>query len=138
MSKITLSPNVSGAGVFTITAPATSIDRVLTLPDKAGTIATTVDAVGMTQTWQDLTASRVIGTTYTNSTGSPISVAIDYYNSTATGYSVFRINGITILTLQSSIVNGAVPLSIIIPPGATYGVISISGNPSISRWFELR
>ena len=39
MSKIALTPNASGTGVFTIASPATSTDRTLTLPDEAGTIA---------------------------------------------------------------------------------------------------
>ena len=41
MSKIALTPNPSGTGVFTIASPATSTDRTLTLPDEAGTIITT-------------------------------------------------------------------------------------------------
>ena len=41
MSKIALTPNASGTGVFTISSPATSTDRTLTLPDEAGTVVTT-------------------------------------------------------------------------------------------------
>ena len=41
MSKISITPNASGTGVFTISSPATSTDRTLTLPDEAGTIITT-------------------------------------------------------------------------------------------------
>jgi len=40
MSKIALSPNPSGTGTLTISAPNTNVDRVLSLPDSAGTIAT--------------------------------------------------------------------------------------------------
>lgn len=40
MSKITLAPDVSGTGTFTIAAPNSNTDRTLTLPDSAGTIAT--------------------------------------------------------------------------------------------------
>ena len=40
MSKIALTPNASGTGVFTIAAPNTSTDRTLTLPDSTGTIDT--------------------------------------------------------------------------------------------------
>jgi len=38
MSKIALTPNVSGTGTLTIAAPNTSTDRTLTLPDETGTI----------------------------------------------------------------------------------------------------
>ena len=41
MSKIALSSNPSGSGVFTISSPATNTDRTLVLPDEAGTIITT-------------------------------------------------------------------------------------------------
>ena len=41
MSKIALSPNASGTGVFTIASPNGNTDRTLTLPDEAGTVLTT-------------------------------------------------------------------------------------------------
>ena len=40
MSKIALTGNASGTGVFTIASPNTNTDRTLTLPDEAGTIDT--------------------------------------------------------------------------------------------------
>jgi hypothetical protein len=40
MSKIALSGNASGTGVFTIASPNSNSDRTLSLPDSAGTIAT--------------------------------------------------------------------------------------------------
>jgi hypothetical protein len=40
MSKIALTPNISGTGTFTIASPGTSTDRTLTLPDNSGTINT--------------------------------------------------------------------------------------------------
>ena len=40
MSKIALTPNASGTGVFTIASPATSTNRTLTLPDQSGTVLT--------------------------------------------------------------------------------------------------
>ena len=45
MSKIALTPNASGTGVFTISSPATNTNRTLTLPDEAGTLVST-DASG--------------------------------------------------------------------------------------------
>ena len=41
MSKISITPNASGTGVFTISSPATNTNRTLTLPDEAGTVLTT-------------------------------------------------------------------------------------------------
>ena len=45
MSKIALTPNASGTGVFTISSPATSTDRTLTLPDEAGTVLTSASSI---------------------------------------------------------------------------------------------
>jgi hypothetical protein len=38
MSKIAISPNVSGTGTFTIAAPDSNTDRTLTLPDAGGSV----------------------------------------------------------------------------------------------------
>jgi len=40
MSKITLEPNSSGAGTFSIVSPDSNTNRTLTLPDESGTVAT--------------------------------------------------------------------------------------------------
>jgi hypothetical protein len=40
MSKISLKPNASGTGVFSLEAPNSNVDRTLTLPDEQGTVAT--------------------------------------------------------------------------------------------------
>ena len=41
MSKITLEPNASGAGTFTLAAPNSNTNRTLTLPDEAGKVLST-------------------------------------------------------------------------------------------------
>ena len=43
MSKVKIQGNASGTGVLTVTAPNTSTDRTITLPDSTGTLATTAD-----------------------------------------------------------------------------------------------
>lgn len=40
MSKVAIQGAVTGTGVFTLASPATNTDRVLTLPDEAGTVLT--------------------------------------------------------------------------------------------------
>ena len=41
MSKVAITGNASGAGVFTIASPNSATDRTLTLPDETGTVITT-------------------------------------------------------------------------------------------------
>lgn len=38
MSVVKVQSNASGAGIFTVTSPATNTDRTLTLPDESGTL----------------------------------------------------------------------------------------------------
>jgi len=40
MSKVAIIGNASGTGVFTVASPNSNVDRVLTLPDETGTVAT--------------------------------------------------------------------------------------------------
>jgi len=44
MSKVKIQGHASGTGVLTVTAPNTSTDRTITLPDETGTLATTAIA----------------------------------------------------------------------------------------------
>ena len=43
MAKVKITGHASGSGVITVTAPNTSTDRTITLPDATATIATTAD-----------------------------------------------------------------------------------------------
>jgi len=104
------------------------------------------NALGYNQTWQNVTGSRVLGTTYTNSTGKPIMLAVTGSSSTAGGGAMdIFING-TFVGRQG--VNYASSLSskdfiaIVIPNGATYmcqnSNESVSYNITLAAWWELR
>jgi hypothetical protein len=94
--------------------------------------------LGLSQTWTDVTASRAFGTTYTNSTGKPIQVAVQCTTSGIGG-------GVSLVVGGQSLpygffYSGAVQgfsTSAIVPPGATY-VAGAYGSSSLSTWFELR
>ena len=40
MAKVKIQGNASGTGILTVTAPNTSTDRTITLPDSTGTLLT--------------------------------------------------------------------------------------------------
>ena len=68
MSKISITPNPSGTGVFTIASPATNTDRTLTLPDEAGTVLTSASSLASANLTGAVTVSGSnvgIGTTPT-------------------------------------------------------------------------
>ena len=97
-------------------------------------------ALGVGQTWQNVTASRGLITTYTNSTGRPIMVAI----TTTPGITValvLRINSFgDIVDLDTSYnaahADGSPGYCVVIPIGAVYSIPYT--NWPFSRWFELR
>lgn len=69
MSKVKIQGNASGTGVLTVTAPNTSTDRTITLPDTTGTLLdenSSLPAANLTGTVADaristLTASKLTG-----------------------------------------------------------------------------
>lgn len=91
--------------------------------------------LGLGQTWQDLTASRVLNTTYTNSTGKPIQLAIDMQvagSSIATltiGANTFFYRGSTGIGISHTI-------ELIVQNGVTYNLSS--SNMILNKWQELR
>jgi hypothetical protein len=95
------------------------------------------------QTWQNVTSSRVSGTTYTNSTGYPIVVsAFDIATVNISGYGSVTgtVNGVTLSFMKvdhatATDNNGTCVL--IVPPGATYSV-TWSGAYGTTYWYELR
>ena len=97
----------------------------VTFPD-ATVQATAVNVFGSGQTWTDVGASRVSGTTYTNSTGKPIEVVVSGGSATIS----YTINGITGLTSSTT---SYMQISFIVPNGNTYVVTN-----NFVKWLELR
>lgn len=91
----------------------------------------TAPVLGVGQTWQDVTGSRVAGTTYTNSIGRPITVCV---TSTGSSAFVFQVNGVAVGTASYAAGNLNCA-TIIVPNGATY---SLTAGSAFSRWMELR
>lgn len=100
-------------------------------------------ALGMGQTWQDVTASRAVSTVYTNTTGRSIHVKINFNNGGTTFYSFLTVAGRVVSKFGNSDAGCNVnaffwTLEAIVPPGATYSM-DRSGTPAqIISWEELR
>jgi hypothetical protein len=98
----------------------------------AATATSAANAIGVGQTWQDVSGSRSSGTTYTNSTGRPIFVSVR----------MDRDDGQLDLTVDGLMVgrSGTTPgpvyytLTAIVPAGSTYKADATSGL----SWYELR
>ena len=100
-----------------------------------GTATGLVAGIGVGQTWQDVKASRALGTTYTNTTGRPIEVFLAVYATGAHGLTL-TISGVVLLANATSTL--AASLSAIIPPGGTYVAADGGSSPVIDKWAELR
>ena len=92
-------------------------------------------AVGVGQTWTNVTSSRALSTTYTNSTGKPIQLYIVCAAGNANGAAV-TINGVTPAFVYANVAGGRAALFPIIPNGATYSLGDASAT--IYSWWELR
>ena len=88
--------------------------------------------IGVGQTWQNVTGSRSAGTTYTNSTGKPISVSLSCLG---TASASFSIDGIQVSEIGGSAsVRGM--MGGIVPNGSSY--IASGSGLTIDVWAELR
>ena len=59
MAKVKIQGNASGTGILTVTAPNTSTDRTITLPDSTATLATTADVLSSITDNGDATAITI-------------------------------------------------------------------------------
>jgi len=129
---IALKPNGDGSAeiqVNGVTQIAISAAGVVTFPN------TTNTQLGVGQTWQDVKASRVSGTTYTNSTSKPITVNVATNGTNAVVSAT--VGGVAVANAAW----GGTPssstqfCSVIVPAGATY-VFTLTG--AVQIWSELR
>ena len=97
-------------------------------------VATSAIGLGQGQTWQNVTASRAQGTTYTNTTGKPIFVSI--FGSCNSGSKPLTVNGLAVAT-HTPIGTGSISTTItaIVPDGGTYSLANVGGT---TLWMELR
>jgi len=150
MSIVLLS---TGGGSITINEPNTASNFTQSLPAVTGNIITTGDSgtitqgmlstaassIGVSQTWQNLTGSRAIGTTYTNSTGKPIEVIVACTGNGANGLFGVTLNS-AVTVFSPSTYGGGVwtSMSFIVPDGNTYTLSQQGANVTLQVWAELR
>lgn len=97
--------------------------------------------LGMGQTWQDVTDSRLQGTTYTNTTGRAIYIWVSSYapgNQTTT--IEIEVDGVVVAYQEvNHLTNGSVGAGCVVPSGSTYRVTRGSSDGASMRfWSELR
>lgn len=127
---ITWNENYSSGNVSAFSQTLLSLTNAADGRTKLGV----VDGVGINQTPQDVTASRAVNTTYTNSTGKPILVAVTCAMApNVQGY--LTVGGVDVVNLFFSSSTSITSIATyIIPVGATYRL----NATSMTKWTELR
>lgn len=99
---------------------------------------TALVAPGYGQSWQDVTASRALATSYTNSSGKQIRVNVWAIGTGLNGNLTATVAGSLVMSGNQAHVAGAVAcITFDVPPGATYSV-NQGGTAPIAKWWELR
>ena len=130
---------INADGLFNNTLTSTNTNQALTaaqgkvLKDTLDT--TTSSTFGVGQTVQNVTASRALGTTYTNSTGKPILISVTVVGANDFGTTTLTVSGVAAASVSNSSQYGQTKnICYVIPPSSTYSVV---GSPII-LWTELR
>ena len=110
MAKVKIQGHASGTGVLTVTAPNTSTDRTITLPDSTGTLATTADVPAGITSSADATAITINSSEQVGIGKTPVNTldinhsggaVVKLWRDSSSGYLQFSTNG-----TDSSIMNG--------------------------------
>jgi len=139
-SAITSSPfRVVGTVVSTQATAGTWATTPSLVQGQGGQALASMQSLGFGQTWQNLTGSRAVSTTYYNTTSKPILVNAQVQTTSNTvGTLTATVNGIQValsaIAASSGFFCGYV--SFIVPPNNSYSVASTYG--SITTWAELR
>ena len=122
----------NGTSALQTVAPGTSAN--LLTSNGTTWVSSASTAIGVGQTWQDVTSSRANATTYTNLTGRSIFVSV-LINLATNQSQDLKVNGVVAdaaSTGTNIVIN--VMLKAVVPPGATY---ILSGGLN-GLWTELR
>jgi hypothetical protein len=102
-----------------------------------GEALSAMSSLGYGQTWQDVSGSRAIRSTYTNTTGKPIVAIASYSNSVSNNFYIYA--GGSPISRQDVAAGVPITLTIIVPSGTSYAFTdNTTGTPTLLYWWELR
>ena len=109
-----------------------------TIQGYGGQALNSMSSIGYSQTWQVVTGSRALSTTYYNTTGKPIMAFVRLTCGTSEASGAFvLVNGVSV-GAGSSAANGQSQVTFIVPPSQSYEVQANTGSPTLGTWVELR
>jgi hypothetical protein len=123
----------NGTSALQTVAPGTS-GNLLTSNGTTWSSQAPSGGLGINQTWTNVTSSRSLFTTYTNSTSNPIFISVNCTVSGSNSAMAIIVAG-NVVSSQGYGGNGfTVTASTIVPSGSTYSV----NSSSLNSWWELR
>ena len=122
--------NVAGVAKINNTLTSTDIDAALTAAQGK---ALNDKMFGTGQTWQDVTASRALNTTYTNTDSRARYVVVSCGSTTIPIFATVDGVGLPIQNIGNSLAT-TIGAYFVVPPGATYKV----AGGTLSQWAELK
>lgn len=128
-ANIALAPgDLAGSGFWAILQYDVTLDKFV-LANPASVLA-----VGIGQTWQNVTGSRAINTNYVNTTGKPICFSVE---GNVDNFIFLNVDGVRVARNFEgrSGVNGTGCGPVIVPPGSSY---SAQMDGGLTQWTELR
>jgi hypothetical protein len=84
----------------------------------------------------NVTSSRALGTTYTNSNIRQLTLGVICNSTTTTGNLQAYVNGLLYSSAPQTASGISISVVAIVPPGATYEVVSSNGGAQLSSWIE--
>ena len=131
-------PDLTGVPLAQTAAAGTDTRQLATTAFAKAAAASS--AVGVAQTWQDMSASRASNlTVYQNTTGKPIQVNIMYAGDFNSAYFEVSVDNSTWVRIYTDSGDGApVPMTGVIIPDDHYYRSDTSGGTNDPDWFELR
>lgn len=105
-----------------------------TIQGCGGQAISSMQSLGYGQTWQNVTGSRALATTYYNTTGKPIFVNISGQSASIYAHAL-TVNGLALVGAQITTTGTQGGACWLVPAGASY---SYAGPTTIVQWSELR
>ena len=130
MSNIKLRSQAGGSIALTVD-PTLATDEVVMAQN----------AIGVNQTWQEMTASRAVNTDYINDTGRPIQVIVSLSEGSNSTYiqANLMVDGLGVSNIKRAKSSySLIEVQAIVPSGSTYRVSNVTNRGVLSAWFELR
>ena len=111
-----------------------------TIQGMGGQALAAMSSLGYGQTWQNVTSSRVLGTTYYNTTGKPILINCRTTITATTSVLAATVNGVIASDTQGNSTYEAYKSvqGVIVPVGGSYLFSLTSGTGVLFYWSELR